>query len=279
MQAHRPLVVPGVYDGLSAKMAASLGFPALYVGSYAASATRYGLPDLGYIGLEDMVDLVRRFSDITDLPIIADAEGGWGSPLQVGRSVRALENAGACAVHVEDHDFGKHLIETPVVLPVRAALDKLSAALDERRSDDFVVIARTDAGGDEGVDRALAFQDAGADAVFVSGELNLQQWAHLKAHATVPLVTVDEPGTSAAELGERGAAVVLYWGYALTAAHTAVADALKRLRETDGAAGIDAALPTWQEMDLSLGMESELRKAERYGLLADVRNQSSAEVN
>src|SRR5258707_11892266 len=121
---NHPLVVPSMYDGISALLIKELEFDAAYIGSYATGATRYGVPDIGYIGLEDMADQVRRLAPIAEVPIIVDGEGGWGNPSHVARSVQVLERAGAAATHIEDNDFGKHITAKSSVISTGKAVDK-----------------------------------------------------------------------------------------------------------------------------------------------------------
>jgi 2-methylisocitrate lyase-like PEP mutase family enzyme len=120
-----------------------LGFQAAYIGSYATGATKYGVADVGYIGLEDMANQVRRLAPLVSVPVIVDGEGGWDNPLHVARAVRVLERAGAAATHIADHVFGKHITMRPTLLSVDQAVDKIKAALDARDSTDFMIIGRT----------------------------------------------------------------------------------------------------------------------------------------
>lgn len=263
----KPLLVPGVFDGISARVALELDFPAVYVGSFATTAAKYGLPDLGFIALEDMADAVRRISAVVDRPIIVDGEGGWGNPLHVARAVRTLERAGAHAIHIEDHDFGKHIVANPKLLSVAAAKDKFRAALDSRSNDGLAIIARTDANGDEAIDRVAAYADEGVDGVFVAGEIDDRQWKRLRSEIDIPIISVDFPGTDAQELASRGVDIILYWGYPLFAAHQAMLHAMMRLKESGGKAGIDRDLPHWSRVDEFLGINEFRSDAKRFGLL------------
>jgi 2-methylisocitrate lyase-like PEP mutase family enzyme len=273
---HHPLVVPSVYDGISALMLRELGFEAAYIGSYATGATRYGLPDIGYIGLEDMADQVRRLAPVAGVPIIVDGEGGWGNPLHVARAVQALERSGAAATHIEDHDFGKHLTSRPRILPVQAAVDKVKAALDARDSEDFLIIARTDSSGSEGpaaaVDRVLAYQEAGADGLFVAGLLDEASRLRLTAESRVPVFTVDFPGQTAESQAKAGADVILYYAIA----HMAAAAGLRTAFSALAADGSTLSLQeSWGGIggigayDDFLGVPAAREKARQYGLLDD----------
>ncbi|MEV7284717.1 isocitrate lyase/PEP mutase family protein [Streptomyces sp. NPDC093252] len=276
IRSHHPLVVPGVHDGISALLVREAGFRAAYVGSYATGAAQYGLPDIGYIGLEDMADQVRRLGPLLGVPIIVDGEGGWGNPLHVAHAVRVLERAGAAATHIEDHVFGKHLMADPVLESVRGTCDRIRAAVDARVSEDFLIIGRTDAakrgaasaeGPAAAVERMLAYQEAGADGVFIAGRLDEEHWRLLRAEAKVPVYTVDFPGRSAAEVGAWGADVVLYRALGPFAAARAMRRAFRTLAREGSTVPIEPDLGTMPDFDEFLGIERAREEARRYGLL------------
>jgi len=270
IREHKPVAAPSVYDGMSALLVQEAGFSAAYMGSWAATAAKYGLPDLGYMQLSDMVDQVSRIRDIVDIPLVVDAEGGWGNPLQVARSVRSLERAGANAVHLEDHEFGKHLGASRS-LPTAVAVDKIKAAVDSRESEDFMIIARSDALASEGldatIDRLLAYQDAGADALFMS-QLKLENSTaeRLVEEATVPLVVVNDSRYTTAEHGSRGAALVLYYGVPNYAALKAMREVLASLKadQPPEAGGLQVDVV---EHDRIVGIEDHREMARKYGLI------------
>jgi methylisocitrate lyase len=276
ISSHRPLAVPSVYDGISALLIRDLGFPAAYLGSYATGATKYGMPDIGYIGLDDMADQVRRLAPIVDVPIIVDGEAGWGNPLHVANAVRVLERAGAAATHIEDHIFGKHIKADPDLETVPHMVDKIKAAVDARSAESFMIIGRTDAakrgaasadGPAKAVERMLAYQEAGADGVFIAGRLDEKRWSLLKAEATVPVFTVDFPGYSAAQVGSWGADVILYRALGPFAAANAMRAAFQTLAREGSTTGIEAQLGTMPEFDAFLGIERAREDARAYGLL------------
>jgi 2-methylisocitrate lyase-like PEP mutase family enzyme len=271
IQEARPLVVPSVYDAMSALLVRDLGFRAAYIGSYATTATMYGLPDVGHIGLEEMADQVRRLAPVASVPIIVDGEGGWGNQLHVARAVRVLEQAGAAAVHIEDTAFGKHIVRSIPVIPVGLATDKIKAAVDARASADFMIIARTDAAWSEGpvsaVDRLLAYKEAGADGLFVTG-LDPTSWARLRAEAGVPIVTVDFPDRSAADHAHEGADVVLYYALTHLAAVQGMRAALETLARNGSTTSIADDLGSITDFDAFLGIEEVRAKARQYGLLS-----------
>lgn len=276
IRSHSTLIVPSVHDGISALLIREAGFQAAYAGSYATGATRYGLPDIGYIGLEDMADQVRRLVPLLDVPVIVDGEGGWGNPLHVAHAVRVLERAGAAATHIEDHVFGKHLKADPVLESVRGTTDKIKAAVDARASEDFLIIGRTDAskrgtasadGPAVAVERMLAYQEAGADGLFIAGRLDERHWRLLRSEARVPVYTVDFPGRTAAEVGAWGADVVLYRALGPFAAAQAMRRAFRTLAREGSTTTIEAELGTMPDFDEFLGIAQAREEARRYGLL------------
>jgi 2-methylisocitrate lyase-like PEP mutase family enzyme len=169
-----PVVAPFVFDGLQARLAERAGFSALYLTGFGTAASR-GLPDLGLLGMSDMAAAVATVSGATSLPVVADADTGYGGVLNVMRTVRAYETNGAAGLHIEDQVWPKRcgFFAGKEVSPVEAMVAKVRAACDARGDDDTVIIARTDAlaphGWDEAERRARAYRAAGADVVFVDG--------------------------------------------------------------------------------------------------------------
>ena len=167
------LVVPGAYDGVSARLVERAGFPAVYMTGYGTSASRLGLPDLGYAGLAEMADHARNLAAAVSIPLIADADTGYGNALGVRRTVQAYEAAGVAALHIEDQVAPKrcgHLSGHQLV-PLAEFAGKIRAAVDARRDPDLMIIARTDAISavdfDEALRRGEAAVGAGADVLFI----------------------------------------------------------------------------------------------------------------
>jgi len=267
-----PLVVPGVYDGISARALAATDFEAAYIGSHATSAVLHGIPDVGYLTRTDMVEQIRRLAPIAGKPIIADGEAGFGNPLHVARTVAAYEHAGAAAIHLEDHTFGKHLAATWGVSPLGEAVDRLRAALDARASADFLIIARTDAFRGRGIEPVLerlhAFAEEGADAVFATG-CGPAELTRIKAELKLPLISLNLPGRNAAELAAAGADVVIYFGSAYFAAQAAVAAVYRQLAAAGDLSDLEGGmLDTWS-FDAFLGIDEIRRQALRLGLISD----------
>ncbi|MFC7927866.1 oxaloacetate decarboxylase [Microbacterium laevaniformans] len=265
-QNPEPLLIPSVYDGISTRVAIDLGFEALYIGSYATGSTKYGIPDIGYINVDDMADQVRRLGALSDLPVVVDGEGGWGNPLHVARSVKILEKAGASAIHIEDHEFGKHLSASPRLISVDDMAGKLQAALDARASEDVIIIARTDATGDPAVERALQYQELGADALLIAGPLDEDQYASFMAQATVPVFALDSPGSSMVRDRQPSASAIIFWEPSHIAAEAAIRSALHTVRET----GTTRSIPEvtdYVAFDRFLGVGPAIEDARRYGLI------------
>jgi 2-methylisocitrate lyase-like PEP mutase family enzyme len=168
------IVAPFVFDCLQAKLATSAGFEAVYMTGFGTAAAR-GYPDLGLLTMTEMVDNVRAISRAVDAPVICDADTGYGNPLNVWRTVREYEDAGASALHIEDQVFPKRcgFLEGKQVIPMETMTHKVRAACDARRDPNLVIIARTDAlqtgGWDDVERRARAYRASGADLVFVDG--------------------------------------------------------------------------------------------------------------
>src|SRR3984957_10493737 len=173
------VVAPFVYDGLQAKIAARTGFKAVYMTGFGTAAAR-GYPDLGLITMTEMVENVRAISHAVDLPVICDADTGYGNAVNVWRTVREYEEAGAAALHIEDQVFPKRcgFLAGKQVIPRENMEAKLRAALDARRDPNLVIIARTDAlaplGWEEVPRRARAYRASGADLIFVDGIKTLE---------------------------------------------------------------------------------------------------------
>jgi methylisocitrate lyase len=254
-------------------VAAEVGFDALYVGSYATSATMLGLPDTGFVGLTDMTNQVWRMRAIVDLPIIADAEAGFGNVVHVARAVQEFERAGAAAIHIEDHVFGKHIVSKPLVTPLPEAVDKIRAAVDARHDASFQIIGRTDSlrryGLEHAIERANAFAAAGADMVFIAG-LRSADIATVSRAIPVPLVNTNRPSLDPPhltltneELMARGLKVVIYNDLANFLAYSAVRSGLDQLKRSGSIEGIPLDVGM-REFDSFLGVSKVRSVAEQY---------------
>lgn len=246
------LIVAGAFNAMSARIIADQGFEAVYLTGAGLTNMHYGAPDLGIIGLRDVADATSRIRDAVDLPLIVDADTGFGNAVNVWHTVRTLERAGADAIQIEDQVFPKRCghFAGKAVAPLQEMLDKIRAATDARRDPDFQIIARTDAraveGFDGAIERARRFAEAGADILFVEAMTSLDEVRRIPQLLSQPLlinivVGGKTPTLSAAELGQQGYSLVLYANAALQGAVLGMQKALSTLRR-DGKLDEDPAL-------------------------------------
>jgi 2,3-dimethylmalate lyase len=235
----RFVLAPGVYDGLSARIAGTIGFDVLYMTGFGTAASM-GMPDVGLATLTEMAANVGRVVEASGLPVIADADTGYGNPLNVQRTVRAYERAGAAALHLEDQVFPKKcgFFEGKRVIPAAEHVQKIRAACDARASDSFVIIARTDAlavhGWGDVVDRVHAYREAGADVVFVDGirtREDLDNYVSRVVAAGLPAL-YNGALVGAGEAQSLGFRIQILAGAALFAAYSGIYQALAGVRET-----------------------------------------------
>jgi 2,3-dimethylmalate lyase len=230
------LVAPFVYDGLQAKIAERTGFKAVYMTGFGTAAAR-GYPDLGLLTMTEMVQNVRAISQAVDLPVICDADTGYGNPINVWRTVREYEDAGAAALHIEDQVFPKRcgFLSGKQVIAMDEMVPKVRAACDARRDPNFVIIARTDAlavnGWDDVARRAHAYRNAGADLIFVDGIRTLDDLTRYVAElADLPLL-YNGSLLPVADLARAGFKLTIHTG-TLMAAFAGFRDAMRQLKET-----------------------------------------------
>lgn len=190
----KPLVFPGVYDAITARIAQSAGFEAMFQTGYGTSAALLGMPDYGFIGPTETTENARRICRSVSVPVIVDADTGYGNPLSVWKLVRELEAAGAAGIFLEDQRWPKrcgHMSGKEVVAKEEYG-EKLRAALDARKSKEFVVVARTDARATEGLEsairRGLLYKDIGADAIFIEAPRSVDEMRKIGKSIDAPLV-------------------------------------------------------------------------------------------
>jgi 2,3-dimethylmalate lyase len=261
------VLAPFVYDGLQARLAAAAGFEAVYMTGFGTAAAR-GHPDLGLLTMTEMVDNVRALGEAVNIPLICDADTGYGNSINVMRTVRAYEAAGAAALHIEDQVWPKRcgFLAGKQVIACEEMVAKVRAACDARRNPDTVIIARTDAlqphGWDETERRARAYRDAGADVLFVDGILTTDDLdAYARRLGDLPLLYNGqlEP---APRIAARGFRVVLHPG-TLFAVFKALRRALAELQATGQIAdGADAV--AFAEILRVLGVSDMLALAQKY---------------
>lgn len=239
----RGLMVAGAANALSARLIEQLGFEAVYLTGAGITNTFYGMPDLGFVSLADLVQHTSATRDAVELPIIVDADTGFGSALNVRHTVRSLERAGANAIQLEDQLMPKKCghFNGKSVIPAVEAASKIKAAVDARINDDFLIIARTDAraieGFDSAMERAQLFIEAGADITFIEAPESVDEIRRIPGALTVPqLVNVviggKTPTLDAAEFSRLGFGLVLYANAALQGSLMGMTTALTRLRDS-----------------------------------------------
>jgi 2,3-dimethylmalate lyase len=237
------VVAPGAYDALTARLVEQAGFDAVYLTGYGATASLLGRPDVGLLSMSEMADQARRFVQAVAVPVIADADNGYGGPLNVVRTVREYAAAGVAAMHVEDQVVPKRCghMEGKRVVPVGEMVEKVHAMVEARGDGDLVLIARSDARAPEGLDSALervgAYLQAGADLIFIDALQDLSEAvAFGEAFPGVPKVINfveggKTPFPDVAQLGELGFRLMFSSLTALLAATGAVRERLAGLRD------------------------------------------------
>jgi 2-methylisocitrate lyase-like PEP mutase family enzyme len=259
------IVALGAHDGLTAKIAERAGVEALYHGGYATAAHHFGVPDVGLVGRAEMVESVRRMRGATDLPIIVDADTGYGSEAGVWLTVRELEAVGANAVQIEDQVSPKRCghMEGKEVIPAEEMAIKVRAAVAARRSDAMLIIARSDAlqvtGLDDTIARIQSYGDAGADVVFVDAPPTVEAYRTIAEESRVPcLANMSETGRSPAipteELEAMGYKIVIFpstqtWVFAK--AYEELATAVVRDRDT---AALKERFTSFDDVNALLGL-------------------------
>lgn len=241
-QARRGVLVPGAFNALSAKVIEDLGFEAIYITGAGVTNMWFGMPDQGFMGLAEIADHTARIRDAVELPLIVDADTGFGNALNVCHTVRTLERAGADCIQLEDqvapkrcgHFSGKEVIST------EEAVSKIQAAVDARRDDNLLILARTDAAATHGfeaaVERAQRFAEAGADILFVEAVTQAEEVRALPRRLAKPqlmnmVIGGKTPLFNADQLGEWGYGLVLYANAALQGAVMGMQKALTTLRD------------------------------------------------
>lgn len=231
------LVAPGVFDGLTAALAGQAGFEALYLSGAAVAYTRLGRPDIGLTSVTEMADTMTMIADRVDLPVIIDADTGFGNALNAQRTMRLYERAGAQALQVEDQTFPKRCghLKDKSLIPVAEMVGKVAAMADARRSDETLIVARTDAIAVEGLESALEragrYLEAGADVLFIEAPQSHSQMAQVvdTFSGRVPLLANMVEGgatpiSSASALQDQGFSIAIFPGGIVRAlAHTAQA--------------------------------------------------------
>jgi len=243
LKAKKPLVIPGVYDAIGAKIAEKVGFEAMFQTGYGTSATLFGMPDYGFIGATETLDNARRICRAVSVPVIVDSDTGYGNALSVWKLVRELESAGASGIFLEDQRWPKRCghMQGKEVIAQEEYTEKLGAAIDARQSKNFIIVARTDARATEGLDaaieRGLQNKKTGADAIFIEAPKSLEEMRQIGKAINAPLVANmieggATPISSADTLHEMGFKIILYPLSVLFANTFATMNILQELKKT-----------------------------------------------
>jgi len=276
LRSPEPILAPGAYDALSARLIEQAGFPAVYMTGFGSAASLLGRPDVGLLGMAEMVDNARRIAQAVDVPLIADADTGYGSPLNVIRTVQEYERAGVSAIHLEDQITPKKCghMENKQVVPAGEMIEKLHAATEARRSNEFLLIARTDARSVEGLDKALqragAYREAGADILFVEAPQNEDEVAQVaRAFPDVPLLFNwaeggKTPPMQLARLTELGYRIVIFPIGALLSAAQAIRALLEQIKNEGTPAHAFPDRSCFQEFNKMMGLDEVQQLEQRF---------------
>ena len=241
LRAEKPLQVVGAINAYTARLAQAAGFRALYLSGGGVAANSLGMPDLGISAMEDVLIDVRRITDVTNLPLLVDIDTGWGGAFNIARTIRSMIKAGAAAVHIEDQVSAKRCGHRPgkELVPAEEMVDRIKAAVDARTDEQFVIMARTDALANEGLDaaiaRAQAYVAAGADMIFAEAITELPMYTAFRKAVGVPiLANITEFGQTPLftrdELATAGVDIILYCCAAYRAMNAAALQVYETIR-------------------------------------------------
>lgn len=271
----RLLIAPGAPNALTAILIEEAGFPVVYVSGAGVSNTQLGAADVGLVTLRELTDQVGYITEAVDVPVIADADTGFGNALNVARTVRELEKAGAAGLHIEDQVTPKRCghFEGKQIVSEAEMANKVRAAVDARRDEEFVIIARTDAravtGLDDAIQRALAYRDAGADMIFVEAPRTTEELETVAERVPGPLVANmveggKTPPQTADALEGMGYRLVLYANLAMRSAVFAMQHALSHLARHGDSEGVEDRIITMQERNRITNLGRYRKMEERY---------------
>ena len=271
LEQERPLQVAGAVNAYSALLAERAGFRAIYLSGAGVANASFGLPDLGITSLNDVCEDVRRICAATELPLLVDADTGWGAAFNLARTSADLIRSGAAGLHLEDQVAAKRCGHRPgkALVSSEEMVDRIKAAVDGRSDDEFVIMARTDAHAVEGqqaaVDRALAYVEAGADMIFAEALATLEEYRQFTAAVDVPvLANITEFGRTplytVAELAGAGVGLVLYPLSAFRAMSQAALAVYTELRQAGTQKGVLDRMQTRAELYEVLGYHEYEKK-------------------
>ena len=269
------LVMPGVFDALSAKIAARAGFEVIFVTGYSLSATLLGEPDFGLLTQTEVVTAAQRICSVVDTPVIVDADTGYGNAINVIRTVHDLIRAGAAGMFLEDQVWPKRCghMKGKQVIPLDEQLKKLRAAIEARSDHDFYIVARTDSrqalGLTEAIARGIAFKEAGADAVFVEAPENKGEMKEIASHVPGPLVAnMLERGVTPLmdpqELKELGFDLIVWPLAPLYSIAKSLTDVYATLRRDGSTTKILDRLMPFDDFNEIVGLEEKYSQDQKY---------------
>ena len=275
LDQHGQLVMPGVYDALSAKIAARAGFEVVFITGYSLSATLLGEPDFGLLTQTEVVNAATRICAVTDTPVIVDADTGYGNAINVIRTVEDLIRAGAAGMFLEDQVWPKRCghMKGKQVIALEEQLNKLRAAIDARKDRNFFIVARTDSrqamGLDEAITRGVAFKEAGADAVFIEAPQSKEEMKEIASRVPGPLVAnMLERGVTPlmgpAELKELGYQLIVWPLAPLYSVAKTLADTYGTLRREGSTIKILDKLMPFDDFNEIVGLNDKYAADARY---------------
>lgn len=252
-----PLVLPGAPHPLTAALIDRAGFEAVYISGAGVANTHFGLPDIGFVGLDLMANVVARVRAVTDLPIVADVDTGYGNAVNAYHAVRVLEAAGVNGIQIEDQKMPKRCghFEGKQVISAQEMMSKIQAATDARQDENLIVIARTDALAIEGtqaaVDRIGQYADAGADVGFVEAPEDRAEFLGLPERFQIPLLANiveggKSPDVTLGELTDAGFRIALYANSAMRAGISAMETVLRHIRQHGDTHGVTDLIASWE---------------------------------
>ena len=275
------LVAPGAYDALSARLIAQAGFPAVYMTGFGTAASVLGQPDVGLLTMSEMVARASALASVvSDLPLIADADTGYGNPINVRRTIREYERAGVAGLHIEDQVWPKKCghMEGKQVIPMDEMVQKVRAAVDARQDPDFVIIARTDANAVNGLEDALrrgrAYREAGADVIFIEAPRSLEELqAIAQAFSSTPLLfnwaeSGKTPLLTLHEIQTLGFKLVIFPVSLLFAATHAMLALLEVLKQGETPVPFSSHMVTFSQFTQHIGLPEIQDLERRYGVNA-----------
>ena len=276
LEAGKTIVAPGAFDPLSARLVEEAGFPAVYMTGFGTSAALIGRPDVGLLTMTEMAGNAGRIAACVDIPVIADADTGYGNPLNVIRTVGAYEAAGAAGIHIEDQVAPKKCghLEGKLVIPAEEMAEKVRAAVEARTRPEFVIIARTDARAVEGLERSLqrgrVYREAGADVLFIEALTSEAEAEEaVRAFPDVPLLFNWAEGGKTPPIGldrlkELGYRIVIFPIGTLLAATGAMRLILQEIAGQGTPAAVMGELPTFAEFVNFIGLPQVHEAEQRY---------------